>query len=157
MKKIFLLFFYLFLLTFTLTPIPVRAQKEIWVPYQYTTIQEAIDAAQDGDKINVVAKAQPYYENIVINKKLALIGHLTPVIDGNESVTVVDIKHSNVYFSGFRIQNCEYAILKKCPHDSRLEVKTKLRYSLVSPILYKSQLGDDASYRYYFFVSLKAS
>jgi parallel beta-helix repeat protein len=94
-------------LLITFKPLPIKAAKEIWVPSQYPTIQEAIDAAEDDYIINVVAKAQPYYEHIVIDKKVTLVGHLTPVIDGGGlgEGFIVDIKNNDVLFSGFRLQN----------------------------------------------------
>ena len=46
--------------------------KTIWVPDNYTTIQEAINNATSGDTIFV--KAGIYSENITVNKTVALIG-----------------------------------------------------------------------------------
>ncbi|MFQ6119416.1 MAG: S-layer protein, partial [Methanosarcinales archaeon] len=50
--------------------IGVSSAKTINVPINYTTIQEAVNAANSGDII-IVAKGI-YYENIVINKSISL-------------------------------------------------------------------------------------
>jgi len=42
-------------------------------PNNYTKIQDAIDAASDGDTIFVYSYSSPYHENLVINKELALL------------------------------------------------------------------------------------
>lgn len=44
--------------------------------------------------------------NIIINKKLTLIGIDYPVVDGSDSNEVFTIKADSVIISGFRIQNC---------------------------------------------------
>ena len=59
---------------------------EIVVPDQYSTIQAAINHANDGDTISV--RAGVYYEHVVVNKTVALVGENkeTAVIDGNRSI-----------------------------------------------------------------------
>lgn len=45
----------------------------VWVPDDYPTIQEAVDAAEDGDTIRV--RAGTYIEEVVIqSKSISLIG-----------------------------------------------------------------------------------
>jgi pectin methylesterase-like acyl-CoA thioesterase len=52
---------------------PVKAEPTtIVVPDDYPTIQEAINAATPGDTIFV--RAETYYENVVVNKTVSLIG-----------------------------------------------------------------------------------
>ncbi|UCD14567.1 MAG: right-handed parallel beta-helix repeat-containing protein, partial [Thermoplasmatales archaeon] len=50
----------------------------------YTKIQDAIDNASDGDTVFVYNDSSPYYENIVVDKSINLIGEGrdTTVIDG---------------------------------------------------------------------------
>ena len=63
----------------------------IYVPDNYTKIQDAINNASDGDTIFV--KAGTYYENIVVNKRVSLVGEnrSTAIIDGNMTATVVAV------------------------------------------------------------------
>jgi len=75
----------------------------IRVPTDYETIQAAINAANPGDSI-IVAPGT-YYENVVINKTLSLMGETKEItiIDGNGTGIVVTINASNVNLSGFTI------------------------------------------------------
>ncbi|MCW4033829.1 MAG: pectinesterase family protein, partial [Candidatus Bathyarchaeota archaeon] len=79
----------------------------IVVPDDYSTIQEAINNASDGDTVFV--KAGTYYEALVIETSISLVGEdsASTVIDGsNSSVTdVVQVKADNVTVSGFTIRN----------------------------------------------------
>ena len=40
----------------------------------YSKIQDAIDNASDGDTVYVYDDSSPYYENVVLNKSINLIG-----------------------------------------------------------------------------------
>ena len=83
----------------------VRETSTISVPDDYTTIQEAINNAIDGDTI--FAKAGTYYENVVVNKTVSLVGEdvSTTIIDGNNTGHVIYIISDNVSISGFTVQN----------------------------------------------------
>ncbi len=82
----------------------------ITVPDDYSTIQEAINAANPGD--TVLARSNTYYQNVVANKTLILIGEAaeTTLIDGNGTGQVVEIAASNVTISGFTVQNGDSGI-----------------------------------------------
>ncbi len=75
-------------------------------PNNYTSIQDAIDNASDGDTIFVYNDSSPYYENVIIDKSVNLIGENreTTVIDGSRVGNVITIKADNVNISGFTIQ-----------------------------------------------------
>jgi parallel beta-helix repeat protein len=79
------------------------------VPYDYATIQGAINAlsqpSMPEDTIQV--SAGTYYENIVVNKTLSLIGEGSDrtIIDGNNTGTAVAIKADSVLITNFTIQN----------------------------------------------------
>ena len=84
--------------------------RTIIVPDDYLTIQEAINAASPGDTIFV--KAGTYYENVVLDKSVSLIGEdkTTTVIDaeytvGDPILYAIDISANDVTVSGFTIQN----------------------------------------------------
>ncbi|MCK4614248.1 MAG: right-handed parallel beta-helix repeat-containing protein, partial [Thermoplasmata archaeon] len=69
----------------------------------YTSIQEAIDAAEDGDTIRVWEGT--YEENVVVNKRVSLIGNgsADTTIDGGGSGNVVRIEADWVNISGFTV------------------------------------------------------
>jgi parallel beta-helix repeat protein len=79
----------------------------IIVPDDYPTIREAINAANDGDTIFV--RNGIYYENVVVDKSLSLVGENkeATVIDGKgEYVDIVSVAANNVEVEGFTLRNC---------------------------------------------------
>jgi len=85
----------------------VKAQsKTIVVPDDYPTIQAAIDNASQGDTILV--KSGIYYETLVINKSLLLIGESqeTTFIDANNATeNIIYVNASYVSIENFTISN----------------------------------------------------
>lgn len=82
------------------------SQQTIVVPDDYSSIQEAIDCASEGNTVYV--KEGTYHENLVVNKSLSLVGENvdTTVIDGapSEGYRIpVKIQCNNVSVSGFKI------------------------------------------------------
>jgi parallel beta-helix repeat protein len=77
----------------------------IRVPQDYLTIQAAINAANSGDTIQVAAGT--YYENILLNKTVTLVGESmeTTIIDGSEGERAVLVTANNATVKGFKIQN----------------------------------------------------
>jgi len=73
----------------------------------YTKIQDALDNATDGDIVFVFDNSSPYYENLVVNKSINLIGEdkNTTVIDGSMTTDVVEITSDWVNLTGFLIIN----------------------------------------------------
>jgi len=71
----------------------------------YTKIQDAINDAKDGDTVFVYSGT--YYENVVINKTINLIGENknTTIIDGSGVGDVIIINADSVNISGFLIKN----------------------------------------------------
>jgi len=76
----------------------------IIVPDDFLTIQEAINNAVDGDAIFV--KAGIYYEHVVVNKMVALVGEdvSTTIVDGNSTGHVISVIRDNVSITGFTVQ-----------------------------------------------------
>jgi len=73
----------------------------------YTKIQYAIDNASNGDTVFVYDDSSPYFENIIIDKSISLVGEdrNTTIIDGNFNGSVVFISCEGILISGFMIQN----------------------------------------------------
>ena len=73
----------------------------------YSTIQEAINNASEGDTVFVFDDSSPYLEHLVINVRINLIGEdkETTVIDGNGSGNVVYISANAVEIREFTITN----------------------------------------------------
>jgi len=78
----------------------------IRVPTDKLTIQEAINAANPGDIIQV-ASSRMYYENLIVNKRISLVGEdpATTILDGGGIGSVITISASNVMVTGFAIQH----------------------------------------------------
>jgi len=73
----------------------------------YTTIQEAIDANETLYGHSILVDAGTYYESVVVNKSLSLVGESKniTVIDGNRTGDTMYITANNVTVSGFTIIN----------------------------------------------------
>ena len=73
----------------------------------YMTIQAAIDASETLDGHTIFVDEGTYYEHVVLNKSLSLVGEHRSVttIDGSGIGTVVTVSHDNINVSGFTIQN----------------------------------------------------
>jgi len=114
----------LLFLSFVLVSLPeigmVKAEpKTIVVPDDYSTIQEAIDNAAEGDTVFVKNGIYPVDENttIVISKTLSLIGEdpANTMILGAfsmypENDVAIRLAAPNITISGFTITNCRVAI-----------------------------------------------
>lgn len=74
-------------------------------PADFHTIQEAINAASDGDTVFV--RNGTYYEHVIVNKTLSLVGESveSTIIDGSNNGCVIDVLASNVSLSQFTLQN----------------------------------------------------
>jgi len=73
----------------------------------YTRIQDAIDNASDGYTVFVYDDSSPYYEHVIVNKSIFLIGedkHHT-IIDGYENGNPIYVSSDGVTISGFTIMN----------------------------------------------------
>jgi parallel beta-helix repeat protein len=76
----------------------------------FSTIQDAIDNATNNETVFVYDDSSPYYENIVINKSIMLLGEnkTTTAIDARGvGGNVVTIIAEGTIFSGFSVLNWE--------------------------------------------------
>jgi len=64
----------------------------------YTTIQSAINNASDGDTVLVFDESSPYYEHVIVDKSIELIGENkeTTTIDGNQIGDVQALRYSQM-------------------------------------------------------------
>lgn len=78
--------------------------------YAIKSLKKAISIAKDGDTI-FVHKGIYKEGNIIINKRLILIGKGYPVFDGEKKAEVFSIKHDSVIFKGFKVINGAYGTI----------------------------------------------
>ena len=89
--------------------IPVKASPTTWTvdddkPADFKKIQDAINNASSGDTIFV--RKGIYYENVVINKSVSLVGEDmdSTIVYGSENGSVISIVASDVNFTGFTVK-----------------------------------------------------
>ena len=70
----------------------------------YTTIKSAISAALAEDTVKVYG-GNYYEKNLLISKKIFLIGINRPVLDGENKFEVISIRADGVVVEGFKIMN----------------------------------------------------
>lgn len=104
MNKFLLLFALLLVVGVSL--ICISSAAIIYVPDNYASIQEAIDAASAGD--TVMVRNGAYSENVVLNKSLSLIGEELPTVDAQQSGSAIEITADSCVVNGFRCVNAKY-------------------------------------------------
>jgi len=78
------------------------------IDYPFQSIEEAINYADDSDIIFVLSGI--YHENLILIKKISLIGEnkYNTIIDGNFQGDVIKIYNDDIEISGFTIKNSGY-------------------------------------------------
>lgn len=91
--------------------IQISAKRSDPAPFQYSSLQEAINNAPSGATINVTSGF--YRESIVINKTLRILGEnkSNTVIEGPTNTSIVNITANNVFLSGFTIKTGGFGVL----------------------------------------------
>lgn len=79
--------------------------------FHYATIQEAINANSTLDGHTILVDTGLYYESVVVNKSLSLVGKnkFDTVIDGMKVDSVIHIESDNVNVTGFTVRNGEFS------------------------------------------------
>ena len=102
MRKIVLILSLVLIMVFLCEVQCVKASPdEIWVPYDYPTIQAAIDAANSGDHIHIVGTR---YENVTVYKPLSLIGEAGATISMYDAASILRVTSDNVILSNLTLQ-----------------------------------------------------
>lgn len=111
-------------------------------------IQGLIDNASAGDTIYILSGI--YYENIIINKSISLIGEdkNTTIIDGSNNGKVVSISADWVNISGFTIQNSGN---RYSNYDSGLFLKSN--NNTISNNIITDNSGGGGIYQFYEYIS----
>jgi parallel beta-helix repeat protein len=96
---------------FVLTPVDHVPRS--WIvdddgPADFQTVQEAINNALDWDTVYV--RSEVYYENVVVNKTVSLVGENsdTTIVDGGNTGKVVQITVNDAEIGGFTIQKAGF-------------------------------------------------
>ena len=108
---------------------------------EYLTIQQGIDQANDGDTVFVYNGT--YYENIVIDKTLSLIGedNTTTFINGRDVGNVIKINADGVTIKGFTIQHggLTYPLAGiNCSSDHNMISENSIIFNFYGITLYRS-------------------
>jgi len=77
-------------------------------PGNYTKIQDAIDDASDGDIVFVYDDSSPYFEHVIVDKSISLIGENkdTTVIESpGENSYLLVVRSDSVLINGFTISS----------------------------------------------------
>ena len=86
-----------------LLAVPVLARTiRVGAKQVNNTIQKALQAAADGDTI-MVEPGNYHEKNLIINKRIALIGLNHPVLDGEHTYEIISIKANGVLVDGFKL------------------------------------------------------
>lgn len=90
----------------------INAQKiEVGSTQKIKSIKKAIAIAKDGDTI-LVHKGTYREGNIIIDKKIVLLGKDYPVLDGQKKFEILSIKADNVVIKGLKIIRSSYASME---------------------------------------------
>ncbi len=99
-------------------------------PNNYSKIQDAIDNSSNGDTVFVYNDSSPYYENLVIDKSISLIGEdkESTTINGsklNIMLNTIEIQANNVYIN-------ELSIIENPGYYYQAAIKIKSDYVTIS-------------------------
>ena len=100
------LFAFALLLVVSVSLVVISSAAIIYVPDNYSSIQDAVNAASVGDTI--IVRSGTYFENVVVNKPLSLIGEGLPTIDAQRRGKAIEITADNCIVKGFRCINAKH-------------------------------------------------
>ena len=105
------------MLTLTFDIQPVKSDPAMWIvdddgPADFHTIQEAINSLYVKDGDTILVEEGIYYENVLVNKSISLVGESrsSTVIDGSRNEFVIDIVADGTVIDNFTMQNGQFGI-----------------------------------------------
>jgi len=106
----------------------------------YTAIQEAINDDNTKNGHTIFVEDGIYYEHLVMNKSLSLVGESAEgtIIDGNVTGIVVTVKANNVKISNFTIQRSGPA--ESDPHEGGVYIE-RSNYTSISNCIVKDNFS----------------
>ncbi len=141
------------LMTSAFLPWSLVSADIIHVPGDFPTIQEGIDACGEGDTVMVADGI--YYENVIINMPISLIGENrdNTIIDGSGTGDVVFIEASYVVMRSFTITNggslFEDSGIEICNADNCAIERCKFYDNYAGLFLYSASFNSITSCRFY--------
>lgn len=108
-------------------------------PENFTSIQDAINNASNGDTIYVYNGT--YIENIVVNKSITLVGEDrdSTIIDGNATGDVLSICVDYVNVNGFKIRNSGSDIFSN--YDAGIDIRANFSHISYNEIVFNNGYG----------------
>jgi parallel beta-helix repeat protein len=116
--------------------------------HPYENITSALEHAIDGDTILV--RSGTYYENVVVNKSVSLIGEdrNSTIVDGGENGSVVSITIDNVSIEGFTIMRSGMGLYDSgifVEHSSGNDISNNIMINNYNGISFYSSSGNAVS------------
>jgi len=88
-------------------PVWIATVHNLNTSFNYDTIQAALDAPQTLDGHLIFVDNGTYFEHVVVNKSVSIIGEnvSSTIVNGNGTGTVFFVNASDVTIKGFRVEN----------------------------------------------------
>jgi parallel beta-helix repeat protein len=105
----------------------------------FSTIQEAINDNETLDGHTIFVEEGVYYENVVVNKSLSLVGEnrSTTIIDANGVGHVIEVTADNVKITGFTIRKSGCG----CAMKSGVYVKSRQNVNITNNLIIQNGYG----------------
>jgi parallel beta-helix repeat protein len=113
----------------------------------YASIQEAINAPETLNGHTIFAEKGTYYEHVIVNKSLSIIGEKIAgtIIDGSGAGTVMNITADNVNVTGFTIRNSGKTVYD-LPRNSGIKLNIVGNCSVYENLIIANAVGIEGRY-----------
>jgi hypothetical protein len=126
-------------------------------PGNFSKIQDAINSSSEGDTVFVYDDSSPYYEHIILDKSIYLIGEKkeTTVIDAQKEGTTIRVLADGCLISNFTFLNCEDNIVQDWG-DAVIKIE-KINNIVIKNNIINSGFIQTTSYNNYGSIDLEGS